>query len=114
MYVQHCGGLQQSTANRAKNILFHALWVLYALTTATVIIDMLQFCWNDTVNMEDQQTIEIQLHLEIIQYTVFACCDFMAQIILVCSLTTGDGYHLSNPFKRYIVAGLFGAAEFVL
>ena len=45
MYLQHCGS-QQST-DRAKNILFYALWGLYALTTATSIVDMLQFVWID-------------------------------------------------------------------
>lgn len=31
-------------------------------------------------------------HLDIIQATVFACCDFIAQLVLV--RTTGDAYYL--------------------
>ena len=41
MYLQHRGS-QQGT-DRAKNILFYALWVLYGLTTATIIVDVLTF-----------------------------------------------------------------------
>ena len=35
MYLQH----QQST-DKAKNILFYALWVLYALSAATIIVEI--------------------------------------------------------------------------
>ena len=112
IYLQHCGS-QQST-DRAKNILFYALWVLYALTTATIIVDMLEFCWNDPVSMDDHpcltlfqlvlQNIEILYHLLIIQNTVFAFCDVIAQFILV--RPTGDAYHhLSNSSKDISLLG---------
>ena len=102
MYLQHSGS-QQSTY-RAKNILFYALWVLYALSTATIIIDILGFAWPlaDAVSMDDHgcltlfqlvvqnyQNMEIAYHLEIIEVTVFACCDFIAQLILV-RMATGN------------------------
>ena len=43
IYPQHYGS-QQST-DRTNNIIFYALWALYALTTATIIIDMLMSFW---------------------------------------------------------------------
>ena len=99
MYLQHRGS-QQST-DRANNILFYALRVLYALTMATIIVDTLGFCWNNPVSMDDHrflnlfqlilQTIEILYRLKIIQITFWALCDVMAQSILVC--TTGNAYH---------------------
>ena len=55
MYLQHRGS-QQST-DREKNILLYALWVLYALTTANIIIDMLEFWWNDAVSMDDHRCL---------------------------------------------------------
>ena len=57
MYLQHRGS-QQST-NRAKNILFYALWVLYALTTAIVIVGILQACWIDAVSMDDHHCLTL-------------------------------------------------------
>ena len=105
MYLQHCGS-QQST-DRSKNILFYALWVLYAFTTATIIVDTLEFCWIDPVSMDDHccstvfqlilQNIEILHYLEIIQATLFGLCDAIAQLILV--RMTGNTYHLSNSLK---------------
>ena len=108
IYLQHHGS-QQST-DRAKNIFFYALWGLYALTAATIIIEILQFCWDDSVSGDDNrcstlfqlvvqiQNVETVYSFEIIQATMFACCDFMAQTILVCP--TGNGYyHLSNSSK---------------
>ena len=100
MYLQHRGS-QQST-DRANNILFYALWVLYALTTATIIVDTLGFCWNNPVSMDDHrcltlfqlvlQSIEILYHFQITQGTIFAFCDVMAQFILV--RTPGNAYPL--------------------
>ena len=57
MYLQR-RGLRQST-DRANNILFHALWVLYALSVATSIINMLQFFWNDSVSMDDDRCLTL-------------------------------------------------------
>ena len=55
IYLQHRGS-QQST-NRANNILFYALWVLYALTTATIILDTLEFCWLNSVSVDDHRCL---------------------------------------------------------
>ena len=111
MYLQ-CHGSQQSTdTSRAKHILFYALWVLYALSAATGMIDILALSWTHRVGMDDHrcltlfqlvvQNIEIAHHLEIIGVTIFAYCDFTAQFILV--RTTGNiAYHLlysSNSSK---------------
>ena len=48
IYLQH----HQST-DKAKNILFYALSVLYALSAATSIIDILQFPFRDAVSLDD-------------------------------------------------------------
>ena len=93
MYLEHHGS-QQNT-DKAKNILFYALWALYALTAATNIIDIIYFLFPDPVSMDDHGCLILfQLvvqtncyHLGIIVVTLFACCDFIAQSILV--RTTG-------------------------
>ena len=105
IYLQHRGS-QQGT-NRANNILFYALWVLYALTTATIIVHILIFFSNDAVSMDDHrcltlfelvlQNVETVYHLEIIDVTLFALCDVISQSILV--RTTGNDYYLSNSSK---------------
>ena len=51
VYLQHRGS--QKSSDRAKNNLFYALWALYALTTAIIIVDILVFCWIDAVSMDD-------------------------------------------------------------
>ena len=104
MYLQlHCGS--QQSADRARNILFYALWVLYALTMATCIIDILHY-WVYTVSMDHHhccltlfqlvaQNIEILSYLEI---TIVALSDVIPQFILV--RPTGDCYHYwSNSSK---------------
>ena len=106
MYLQHCGS-QQSTSDRAKNILFYALCVLYALTTATGTIDILHY-WVYTVSMDHHrccltlfqlvlQNIEILYRIEI---ALFGLCDVIAQSILV--RTTGNGYHYSSDSSKDI------------
>ena len=110
MYLQHRGS-DQST-DRAKNILFYALWALYALAMATNIIDTLEFCLiYITVSMDDHrcltlfqlvfkwQNIKIKYCLNIIQGTLFAFCDVMAQSILVRSTTDNGYYYSSNSSK---------------
>ena len=111
MYLLHHYGSQQSI-DKAKNILFYALWVLYALSAATIILEILEFFLPETVSIGDHancltlfqslvlQDIEIQYHLGIIQYTVFACCDFIAQFVLV--RTTDNVYHYSSNSSKDI------------
>ena len=48
----HQRGSQKST-DRAKNILFYALLVLYTLSAATTIMDILVSSWPDAVSMDD-------------------------------------------------------------
>ena len=108
IYLVHHGS-RQST-DKGKNIIFYALCVLYALTAATIMVDVLIFFWRGPVSMDDHgclilfwlvvQTLGIAYHLAIIEVTLFACCDFIAQSILV--RTTGNAYHLlysSNSSK---------------
>ena len=104
MYLRLHRGSQQRTDARAKNILFYALWMLYALNTATFIVDILQFYWIDAVSKDDHgylnflqlvlQRIEIQYHIGIIQVTLFALCDFIAQSILVRTMAMVIIIHL--------------------
>ena len=103
-YLQHHGS-QQST-DRANNTLFYALWALYALTTATIIVDMLHF-WIGAVSMDDhacltlfQSVVQNVDHLSIIDATLFALCDVTAQSILVRS--TANSYHYSSDFLKDI------------
>ena len=53
IYLQPRGS--HESTDRANNILFYALWVLYALTTATFIVDTLQSYWiiDVTVSIDD-------------------------------------------------------------
>ena len=101
IYLQHRGS-QQST-DRTKNILFYALWVLYASTTATIIVDVLELYLiiDMTVSVYDHrflnlfqlilQNVETVYHLDIIDVTLFALCDVISQSILV--RPTGNVYH---------------------
>ena len=106
IYLQHHGS-QQST-DRGKNILFYALWVLYALTTATIIVDTLMFFLIDVVSVDDHWCLtlfqlvsqNIEYHLVIINVTLFALCDVMAQSILV--RTTGNCDHYSSNYSKDI------------
>ena len=103
MYLQHRGP-QQST-DRARNILFYALCVLYALAMAISIIDILIFCRVYTVSLDHhrccltllQLVLQNMYYVEITEVTIFAFCDAIAQSILVC--TTGNAYHSSNSSK---------------
>ena len=109
IYLQYRGS--QKSTDRAKNILFYALWVLYALTTATIIVDMLICFLIDAVSVDHHrrltlfqfvQNVETRIlyHLAIIQGTVFALCDVIAQSILV--RTTGNTYHHSSNSSKDI------------
>ena len=79
--------------------------MLYALTTADGITDVLHY-WNGAVSIDHHrccltsfqlvlllQTIKILYHIEIIEITIFAACDVIAQSILV--RPTGNGYYYS-------------------
>jgi len=82
MYLQH-----HKSTDKAKTILFYALWVLYALSAATGIVEILQFCWKHA-------SIETLYHLKIIKVTVFACCDSIAQFILIYRCWIVWGYSI--------------------
>ena len=97
MYLQHRGS--QST-DKAKNILFYALWALYALSTLVYILDIVSiFPGPESVSMDDHgcltsfqlvvQNIKIAYILGAIDGIGFAFCDFIAQSILVRN-TTGN------------------------
>ena len=97
MYLQHHES--QKGTDKAKNILFYAICVLYALSVVDNIMDLI-LNWAQ-VSLDDHccltlfqlvlQNIEIP-YCAVIQSTVFACCDFIAQSILV--RTTGNAHHL--------------------
>ena len=100
MYLQHRES--QQSPDRANNIFFYALSVLYALCMATIIVDILALCWIDPVSMDDHpcftlfqlvlQNIEIVYRLDIIQGITFALCDVMAQSILVRTTEIGRAH----------------------
>ena len=106
MYLQHRGS-QQNT-HRVNNILFYALWVLYALNMATIIVDTLG--WIDAVSVDEHrcltlfqlvlQSDETVYHIKIIHATIFALCDVIAQSILV--RTTDNCYHYSSDSSKDI------------
>ena len=72
-----------------------------------LIIEMLQFSWNDAVSTDDHrcsnlfelvvQNAESLYHFEIIEVTLFALCDVMAQSILV--RPTGNYHYSFNSSK---------------
>ena len=45
MYSQQHHSKSQQSTDKAKNILFYALWVLYALSVVTIVIDILVISW---------------------------------------------------------------------
>ena len=91
MYLQHHGSPQRT--EKTKSILFYALSVVYTLSATTIITDILVFSWPGAVSMNYHccfnffqlvvQNIEIVYHLQIMQAISFACCDFIAQSVLV-------------------------------
>ena len=93
--------------------------MLYASTTAAIIIDMLVFFWIVAVSMDrhgcltwfnlvlQNLNVESLYHIQIIQGTLFALCDVIAQSILV--RLTGNGYHYSsNSSKDISLLGCVG------
>ncbi|KAF8817017.1 hypothetical protein BYT27DRAFT_7247887 [Phlegmacium glaucopus] len=74
IYVQ--GTLKRGTDKR-NNILFCALCALYVLSAVTVVADIAGFRYHITGNLTTT------LHLELLRATVFGCCDFIAQSILI-------------------------------
>jgi hypothetical protein len=81
---------------RKQNIIFHALWVLYVLSAIVIASDsaifvfivfvsdnerllFLTWCWSVLQNDDNTMTY----YLTIANIIVFACCDFIAQSIIV-------------------------------
>jgi len=85
IYLQHYGPQQRTY--KAKNMLFYALCVLYALSAATGIMDILGTLWTST-------NIEVLYHFVIIRVTIFACCDFISQFILIYRCWIIWGYNI--------------------
>ena len=107
VYLQQRGSQQRT--DKAETMFFYALWLIYALSAVTMILDTVVFCW-PFVSVDDDncltlfqfvlQNVKTQYHLNIIEATVFALCNFMAQIILV--RTTGNTYHYLSNFLKDI------------
>ncbi|KAF8815470.1 hypothetical protein BYT27DRAFT_7333903 [Phlegmacium glaucopus] len=74
IYLQ--GILKRSTDKR-NNILVYALCALYVLSAVSVVVDIARFTYHVIGNL----TTIFQLSL--VQNTVFGCCDFIAQSILI-------------------------------
>jgi hypothetical protein len=114
----------------ANHILFYALCFLYVLSVATIAFDIVSFATTTTVSNNKclfyilcannwvGQNVTILYAIDTIQFTLFACCDFIAQSILVCQCATYDAVivhliYLKIFIQRYIVAGLCGVRIFV-
>jgi len=65
--------------------------VLYALSAVPNIVETLEFCWPD-LNLNNK----IVYRLGIVKVTAFACCDFIAQSILIyrCWIVWGYSIHV--------------------
>ncbi|KAF8808235.1 hypothetical protein BYT27DRAFT_7255738 [Phlegmacium glaucopus] len=74
MYIQ---GTSKKGTNKRINILFYTLCALYILSVVIGVVDIARFIY------EFQGNQTANLHLKFLQGTAFACCDFMAQSILI-------------------------------
>ena len=101
MYLQFT-----SKDSRTSTIIFYALCLLYILSTATVVSDLLAIIDSDVSNnsicknniyllvmLMPLYTLLVQLHIDlqsilfgvaIVQITLSGCCDLIAQCTLVC------------------------------
>ena len=60
MYLQHrLGSDSQQCTGKEKNILFHALWVLYFLSAATGILNIVGFSLRDPVSMDEHRCLTL-------------------------------------------------------
>jgi len=71
--------------SRTATIIFYALCLLYVLSTATVVTDLLSLILESRIN-----TLQLQIdsqpmlfRLSVVQATVSGCCDFIAQCIII-------------------------------
>ena len=123
VYLQHRGS-QQSTDKAQNMVIFYSLWVLYALTATTMIVDILSLHWVHAVSINvNHGCLTYQLvfteHRDTIppsnsrSHTIFLLrlhhpiysSTYNRQMLIIYS---------SNSSKRYIVVGLFGVTAFVL
>jgi len=75
LYLQ-CLHASKTDAVNAKNILFYALCFLYILSVATIGFDIVSF-------VMDGGNLTLVYAINTTQFTLFACCDFIAQSILI-------------------------------
>ena len=104
--------------SRTANIVFYALCVLYILSTASVVVDLLAFTLTVSNNSISKNIIflsvmqlytglntlpvQVQLDLDsmlfrigIVQIVLFGCCDVIGQCILVSTNPCTSSIHLT-------------------
>jgi hypothetical protein len=97
MYLQRP---PNKSTGRTASILFYALCLLYVLSTATVVVDVV-------TNISLVSPIDAKPHLfqaiTTIQTIVSSCCDFLAQCIFVCinHCTYHPFYYSPKSLKIY-------------
>ncbi|KAF8817015.1 hypothetical protein BYT27DRAFT_7247886 [Phlegmacium glaucopus] len=87
IYLQ---GTSKRSTDKRNNIIFYALCALYVLSAVTVVGDIAGFLYNIFRN---PTTV---LRISFLQTTVFGCCDFIAQSILIyrCWIVWGCHIHV--------------------
>ncbi|KAF8815206.1 hypothetical protein BYT27DRAFT_7249401 [Phlegmacium glaucopus] len=77
IFAIYLRGTSKRSTDKRNNILFYALCALYVLSVVTLVIGTAAFIYDIIGNLT---TI---LQLLLVQSTVFGCCDFIAQSILI-------------------------------
>jgi hypothetical protein len=116
-----CHASRNEIQDAKQNIIFYALWGLYLLSVAIVALEtgifaVAFFVSNNAVFFRANQlyaqtdAASISLHMYIAESVLFGCSDFIAQCILVRTLTMVIDSIYSSNLQRYTVAGLCGVA----
>ena len=90
----HCHAAKEETrTGKTRKIIFYALCVLYLLSVVVFVLDILEFTVSNNelfLYKKEFALIRVQpfqpssqCYFYIVQTTVFGCCDFIAQSILV-------------------------------
>ena len=86
VHLHYHASKERTSDNTKQNFIFYALCVLYVLSAALFALDTAKVWFDAFVSINEVQTDDIILTLRIdsfVEPAVFACCDFIAQCILV-------------------------------
>jgi len=115
LHLQMYASRKETDDSSKQNIVFHALWVLYVLSAATMGIDTVLSV--DSAINDDITHISTLYRLSIVQPVVFACCDFITQSILIhrCWIVWGCNIHVviipSILAFAYLVTWIAGSSS---